>query len=296
MMSSHLPRYKVIPHLTDTVGFFDYYVPYTNQSKRPANDSLKEFYNYSIYDYHSPAPAHTAYRPGPSLFTNHQLSPSPQGPRLIQRQSTDWIAILVILCLVVLAWVQSNYSKRLRQIIRSVALPYYVNQLEREGNLFNERITLGLGFIYLTSVSLLIYEFFQFYSFVDFGMPNFLIFLIIFTGVIGYMLVKTLLTQATGVIFKTLELAHSYRLNALIFNHTIGLFLFPVLLFALYFQANPFIWIALGITSILLAYRFMRSISIGLLNTKFPVFYLILYLCTLEILPLLLLIKVIRQL
>jgi hypothetical protein len=294
-MNNHLPRYKVIPHLTDTAGFFDYYVPFTNQSSRPENDSIKEFYNFSIFDYHHPAKAVVGLKPGPSIFTAHQLTPSHFGPRPIQRQSTDWIAILVIICLIIIAWVQTNYSKRLTQIIRSVALPYYVNQLEREGNLYNERITLGLGFVFLTSVSLLIYQFFQFYGVVIFNIPSFLIFLIILAGVIGYILIKTILIQVTGIIFKTTEHAHSYRLNALIFNHTIGLFLFPILLFSQYWQANPFIWIALGLISILLIYRFLRSISIGLSNTKFPVFYLILYLCTLEILPLLWLIKVIRQ-
>jgi len=294
-MSQHLPRYKVIPQLTDTAGFFDYSVPYTNQSKHPANDSIKEFYNFSIYDYLSPPPAIVQLKPGPSIFTSHQLSPSPQGPKRIQNQSADWIAILVILCLIIIAWVQTNYSKRLRQIIRSVALPYYVNQLEREGNLYNERITLGLGFIYLTSVSLLLYQFFQLFRITEIALPNFLIYLIIFSSLIGYFVIKTLLIQVTGIIFKTLDQAHSYRLNSLIFNHTTGLFLFPVLLISLYWQLSPFIWIAFGVFSILLIYRFLRSIIIGLSNTKFPVFYLILYLCTLEILPLLLLIKVIRQ-
>jgi hypothetical protein len=294
-MINHLPRYKVIPHLTDTAGFFDYYVPYTNQSKHIHDDSIKEFYNFSIYDYHTPIASQIEIKPGPSIFTSHELSPSVRGPKHIQRQSTDWIVILVILCMVIIAYIQTNYSKRLRQIIRSVALPYYVNQLEREGNLFNERITLGLGLIYMISISLLIYQFFQFYGIVDYTFPNFVVYIIIFVGVLAYLFVKTLLIQATGVIFKTLEHARSYRLNALIFNHTTGLLLFPFLLFTQYWQAIPFIWIALGITSILLIYRFLRSISIGLSNTKFPVFYLILYLCTLEILPLLLLIKVIRQ-
>jgi hypothetical protein len=294
-MSQHLPRYKVIPHLSDTAGFFDYYVPYTNQSKRPENDSIGHFYNFGIYDYRNPAPAKTELKPGPSIFTSHQLTASHHGPRPIQRQSTDWIAILVILCLVLIAWIQTNYSKRLRQIIRSVALPYYVNQLEREGNLYNERISLGLGFIYISSISMLIYQSFILFDRSAFSLPNILIFLIIFSGVIAYLIFKTLLIQATGIIFKTIEQAHSYRLNTLIFNHTIGLILFPILLLVQYWQVSPFIWTAIVIYSILLIYRFLRSIFIGLSNTKFPVFYLILYLCTLEILPFLLLVKVIRQ-
>jgi hypothetical protein len=295
IMSLYQPHYKSIPHLIDTTVFFDYYVPFTNQSVVPANDSIKGFYNFSIYDFQTQEAVKVEYKQGPSIFTHHQLSQTTQGPKLIQKQSTDWIAFLVIICLVALAWIQTNYSKRLRQIIRSVALPYYVNQLEREGNLYNERITLGLGSIYLISLSLLIYEASRFFGITNLSLPNFLIYLIVLSGVIGYLIFKALLIQLTGEVFKTLEYVHSYRLNSLIFNHVTGLILFPILLFIIYWQVTPFIWIALFSFSILVLYKFLRSISIGLSNTKFPVFYLILYLCTLEILPLLLLIKAIRQ-
>ena len=295
MIMDHLPRYKVIPHLIDTAGFFDYYVPYTNLSVRVPNDSLKKFYDYSVYDYISPNEGYHQLQVQPSLFTGHQLEATSRGPKPIQHQPTDWITVIVVISLILLAWIQTNHSKRLRQVIRSVALPYYVNQLEREGNLYNERITIGLGFIYLSSLSLLIYQFLGNRVSVPDVTPGLGVFLLILLSLIGFMLLKAFLTSLIGIIFKTAEVSRAYRLNALIFNHTTGLFLFPVMLLMLYWQPLPFNWIAIGIISILLIYRFIRSISIGLSNTKFSVFYLILYLCTLEILPLLLLIKVIRQ-
>ncbi|MBK7212554.1 MAG: DUF4271 domain-containing protein [Bacteroidales bacterium] len=294
-MSGHLPRYKVNPSLVDTAGFFDYYVPYTNQSVKPANDSIARYYDFSIYDFHKPKPVETFIKPGPSIFTSHQLQATSGGPKLRKLESTDWITGVVILCLLFLAWIQTNHSKRLRQIFRSVALPYYVNQLEREGNLYNERITLGLGFINLTSVSFLIYLFIQWISGVPSFLQNYQLYLIIISSLTAYIFLKAFIIQTTGVIFKTPELTHAYRLNALIFNHTTGLFIFPVLLLALYWQPLPFLWIAAGIYIILLIYRFMRGITIGLSNTKFSVFYLILYLCTLEILPVILIVNFVRQ-
>ncbi|NVO19083.1 MAG: DUF4271 domain-containing protein [Bacteroidetes bacterium] len=294
-MSNHLPRYKVIPYLNDTTGFFGYNVPYTNQSQHVGNDSLKKYYNFSIYDYLTPVAKHIGSNPGPSIFQGHSLSHTYSAPKHIYKESNDWSVILITVCLLLIAWIQTNYSKRLRQIFRSVALPYYVNQLEREGNLYNERITLGLGFIYLTSLSFLIYQFSIYFGKGIFPYSNFLLFVFIFIGLIVYIAVKTTLIQATGIIFKTREESHAYRLNTLIFNHTIGISVFPVILFSLFFQVTPFLWIAAGIASILLFYRFLRGTLIGFSNSKFPVFYLILYLCTLEILPLVLLIKFIRQ-
>jgi hypothetical protein len=294
-MSGHLPRYKVNPSLNDTLGFFDTYVPYTNQSKIPVNDSIRKFCDFSIYDYITPLPKKVSLTPGPSIFTSHELSHSNNGPRPIHKESTDWITFLVIVSLLIIAWIQTNHSKRLKQIIRSVMLPYYVNQLEREGNLYNERITLGLGFIYTSSVSLLIYSFYSANATTSFSLKPYLVFFIIFLGALAFVLFKAFFIFVTGAIFKTEEYAHAYRLNALIFNHATGLLIFPILLLVYYWETSPFLYIALIVFCILLLYRFIRSITIGLSNTKFSVFYLILYLCTLEILPLLLLVKFVRQ-
>lgn len=292
-MQGHLPRYKINPYLTDTVGFFDSYVPYTNQSKIIRNDSIRSFSDFSVYDFISRRSDVKESRQVNSIFGSSQVHFS-KGPKPIEPQATDWVTGLIIICMILLAWIQASHSKRLKQIIRSVALPYYVNQLEREGNLYNERITLGLGFIYITGISMLLYLFYQQFS-LSAGMKNYVVFLLIFGGVVAYIVLKAGLIQMSGVVFKTQDQTHAYRLNALIFNHTTGIFIFPVLLLAIYWESEPFIWIAAGLLSIMLIYRFIRSISIGLSNSKFSVFYLILYLCTLEILPLIVLAKFIRQ-
>ncbi|GEM_PF-1030702 len=293
-MSGHLPRYKDYPYPVDTTGFFDYFVPNTNQSQAHYGDQQTGVY-FGIYDYITPAAPAKELRPGPSFFKGHMLPASPSGPRVIEGYSTDWITLLMIICLVLLAWIQTNHSKRLKQIFRSVALPYYTNQLEREGNLYNERITLGLSFVFLTSISLTLFQLIRMEGLQPQGISPFIVFLTIFLGVVLYVQIKTFLVRISGTIFKTSEHAHAYQLNSLIFNDATGIFTFPFLLLVYYLQPEPFIWIVLGIIAILLIYRFIRSIIIGLSNAGFSIFYLILYLCTLEILPFLLMVKLIRQ-
>jgi hypothetical protein len=168
--------------------------------------------------------------------------------------------------------------------------------LEREGNLYNERITLGLGFIYFTTVSLIIYQLNLFYNPGGIFINNPITYALIFILLVTYNGCKALLIGFSGILFKTTEHTHAYRLNALIFNHSTGMILFPVLLITIYWKFMPFIWITVVIFFIMLIYKFIRSISIGLSNSKFSIFYLILYLCTLEILPVVLLVKIIRQL
>jgi hypothetical protein len=141
-------RYQFNPTLTDTAGFFDYCVPLTNENVHPAADSLKKFYDFSVYNYITPSPAQKELLRTTSVFSPHKLIPVHSGPVPVNRQSTDWITVLLVSCLFIFAWMQTFYSKRLSQIFRAVAQAHSVNQLEREGNLFSERITLGLGFIY----------------------------------------------------------------------------------------------------------------------------------------------------
>jgi hypothetical protein len=294
MFQSQL-RVKTNPLLSDTTGFFDLSVPLTNESFNSQKNSLNKYTDFSIYDYVTPSGLAIEQKQGPSLFVGHELGIKDFKLRPIDRTTTDWVTAIVIFCLFIIAWIQTNHSKRLRQIVRSVALPYYVNQLEREGNLYNERITLGLGFIFLNAISLLIFKLAEYFDSLPDKFPGFITYIFIFSGVFTFVIMKGTIVRITGSIFKTWDQAHAYRLNALIFNQMVGLILFPFTLIIYYWQSSPYIWITLGIIGILLIYRFVRSILIGFTNTKFSVFHLILYLCTLEILPLLLMVKFIRQ-
>jgi hypothetical protein len=79
------------------------------------------------------------------------------------------------------------------------------------------------------------------------------------------------------------------------FNRGTGIILFPVVALIAYFPAeNPMVAVFLGILTTLVFYVMLlkRGISI-LLKKQFPIFYLFLYLCTLEILPLLLIYKLV---
>jgi hypothetical protein len=281
--------------LTDTVGFFDYCIPLTNESNSSSVDSLQKYYDYSIYNFITPPPLPRQLLLTTSAFGKHNLKPQHSGPLAITRQSTDWITIVFLACLFVFAWLQVSYPKRLKQIFRAVAQPHYVNQLEREGNLFKERITLGLGFIYYTISSIFAYQLFSANLTIPSELNTFTLTGIIFIGLFFYQLLRSSIVYLSGIIFKTSEYARQYQLNVMIFNYSIGIVLFPVAIIAFYWN-NLVLLISGGIIiSLLLLYRLYRNFLTGLANKNYNLFYLFLYLCTLEILPLLLLYKVISK-
>jgi len=294
-MNDSISRFQHNVLVTDTVGFFDYCIPITNENSFPAADSLCKYYDFSVYNYMTPPPEPKQLSLVPSVFSNHLLVPSHQGPLPVKRQPTDWITMLLVICLIIFAWIQTYYSKRFSQIFRAAAQPHFVNQLEREGNLFSERISLGLGFIYYAVFSIFIFQLLSFFNKVPGGMTSFMLTAIIFGSLFAFQMLKSAIVYSSGIIFETRESARFHQLNILIFNHITGVVLFPFSIIALYWE-NPFFLYAGAVTTfIIIFYGFFRSILSGLDNKNYNLFYLFMYLCTLEILPMLLLLKVISK-
>jgi hypothetical protein len=275
--------------LTDTVGFFDYCVPLTNEKDHTVVDSLQKYYIHGVYNYITPKPAPKKLSQTTSLFSNNNLKPIHSGPLAINQQSTDWITLVFLSCLFIFAWIQTLYAKRLGQIFRAVAQPHFVNQLEREGNLFKERINLGLNFIYYSISSIFIHQVFREYNSMPAGFTNLTLTGIIFAGLIIFEMLKYVIVFVTGIIFNTSETARQYQLNTMIFNNITGVTLFPVSIIAFYWNNPLIIIIGIAIVSLLILYRIFRCILIGLTNINYNLLYLFLYLCTLEILPIILL-------
>jgi hypothetical protein len=281
--------------LTDTVGFFDYCIPLTNESKPPAADSLKKYYDFGVYFYITPPPPARELLQTTSVFKNHSLTPTHSGPLPINHVATDWITFVFLAMLFIFAWLQTSYSKRLGQIFRAVVQPHFVNQLEREGNLFKERITLGLGFIYYTTFSIFTFLVFKEFIPIPSGLSHVLLTAVIFAALLLYQSLKSFIVYSSGIIFDTRESARAYQLNIMIFNYLIGVLLFPLTIIAFYWNNRIFLIFGIIIISLLITYRIFRGILTGLTNKNYNLFYLFLYLCTLEILPLLLLYNVISK-
>jgi hypothetical protein len=290
-MNDTIVRYQHYPLLIDTVGFFDVCIPLTNESNLQIVDSLSKYYDLNSYNYISPGATPRQQLQIKSIYTPHQLKPIHSSPLSINKQPTDWITIVLLMCLVIFTWIQVLYPKRLSQIFRACAQPHFLNQLEREGNLFKERIRLGLGFIYFSCSSIFLFLLSKEFGLAPTGMSSYFFTLLIFTGLLLFEAAKTVAVYMLGIIFNTSENARQYQLNTMIFNHIIGLSLIPIITMAFYWNNSIIIFIGIIFISLLILYRIFRGILTGLSGNKYNLFYLFLYLCTLEILPLLLLSK-----
>ncbi len=235
--------------------------------------------------------------PAQSFFTSHQLKTQGIRPVLFKQYQPDWILGLLLLCFVLLAWVQVFYRRRLRQILMAPYSKRFLSQLVRDGDLFSERIALVMGFIYLITTSLFLYQLYELVLVKDAErvLEGFPLFAMISIFVLGFWILKIGLIRILSFIFRTRHTTREYILNILIFNILTGFFLLSLLIFAVYLKSVIFLWICMIIFTLFFLFRFVRGFLIGILITKFSYLFLFVYLCSLEILPLIILMKIILR-
>lgn len=228
-----------------------------------------------------------------SIFQSHMLHPTGFQISPLRMVQPDWILGVLLLCFILLAWGQVFYHRRIMQIFRAPFSKRFINQLKRDGNLFKERISIVLGIVYILSLSMFLYEtneltlgyYFQ-------GFAGLLLYGLIIVIIVVFMAAKVALVQWLGVIFKTRETTRNYLLNMLIFFLISGPVLLIALVFIIYLKSFVLIYICTSVFFVILLFRFMRGFFIGISLRKFSYLFLFVYLCGLEILPLLVLIKI----
>lgn len=107
--------------------------------------------------------------------------------------------------------------------------------------------------------------------------------------------VKVLTIAAAGSLFRESAAASEYIYTVFLFIKAVGVLLLPITIALAYIPAIPpavFVHAGLGLVVIAFLLRTFKVLQAGTQNKAISSFYLFLYLCTLEILPLVVLIKV----
>jgi hypothetical protein len=228
--------------------------------------------------------------------TGSFLFPSPIGegfnPMIRTVHSSDWIFMVILTGFLLLTITRFYYEKRLGLLTSAVFSRTSANLLIRESHVMRHQSFIYLIIIYLISITLLLYQSFRYF---DPGAAaswqDALLYLEITGAFIAFFIIKITLIRLTGFIFKNPDTASEYIQNIFIFNLFGGIILLPLLLMIGFGSARAFLYAAFGIMALLMILRFIRGFFIGLSDHKFSLFHLFLYLCTLEILPVLIIAK-----
>lgn len=215
---------------------------------------------------------------------NKQINEFSQN-KLIHKQS-DAVFYIFMFCLVIGTMIYFLKNKRIFQIFKAFYIPHFTNQLIRDGVVQKEFFAFPLLLIYFISLSLLITKSLTFF----WGIESKLIysFWILVILIVLY-IAKIFIINFSKWCFKTQKETSEYNTNNFIFSIIIGIFLIPMV-FLIYYLQSPIsdflLYFVLIIIALLFLYRTIRSFLIGLSSERYNLYYFILYLCTVEILPL----------
>ena len=208
--------------------------------------------------------------------------------------NTDWVTILFILALILFASIRSSYSNYLAYLFQSLISYSTSFRLFREKNYSITHTAFRLDLIFYFTFSLFLYQVVEVFQ-LELINDNLLLFAVSFGVVTGYFILKKMAYYFVGLVFESVSETSEYLFNMDNFNRTVGIVLFPMVVLINYYPyENPVFMVvaAIFIVSVFYAFLLQRGILI-LLRKQFSIFYLFLYLCTLEFLPLFLIYNVV---
>ncbi|NCD43237.1 MAG: DUF4271 domain-containing protein [Bacteroidia bacterium] len=204
-----------------------------------------------------------------------------------------WIFIFLLAGLIGIAILRYQFNRRFRQSLQAFFQFYTLNQFTREGNFITEQIGLLFYAIYLIGLSMFTYQASIFLPehpvFSSAGLP---LYLKILSGYTLFFLAKTGFHSLTGVIFETREASYLVVLDDFLFGCINGLILLPFLFLTTYSPSAIIFYSAITLLVLTFIYRLARATMIGYNQTQFSLFYLFLYLCSLEIVPVIIITKI----
>jgi Domain of unknown function (DUF4271) len=205
----------------------------------------------------------------------------------------NWVPLILLMSLFAFALIKIQYKRYVDQVITSL-INYQVSlRLLRERNVLFRNMSLGMNLVFGLNLGLFIYFILQNFGVKQQFSDKFLNVLLYSGGLILLYMVKSFTCRMIGFLFKVQSEFIEYVHNINLFNKNIGLFLFPVVIAFPYINENiqPFvIYLGISILVIMVFLRTVRSIQI-IMRKGVSLFYLILYLCAIEILPVLLVVK-----
>jgi len=208
--------------------------------------------------------------------------------------SKDWLSGFIMLAILIAGAVKVTSGKYLNDIFSSIRYQQSAFKLFSTLNLQNQKPGWALSFLFILSTSLLIFEYTLVMGRQPEDISHFFFLSSIFGGIILFAFLKRTTYQLVGYIFDTLTDTKSYLFNAELLNKAFGVSILPIISIVPFVdQTTATLLLKVGLVLFVLMYlvQLLRGVKI-ILRSPLSIYYMFLYFCALEILPLAILIKI----
>lgn len=207
----------------------------------------------------------------------------------------DFLILPNLLIFVLLIWVNPFKNKKIKQYFNLLVSNRFIEQLIREEDAFINPQNLRLFLIYFISTSILIFNGINLFSDGLAISVSWRLFLIIMLIIPVLFFVKALVLFLSNITFKANEAIDKYSFNMYVSTKILALLLILPVIFSSFgfFEIRKLaVLFGCGIYALIYGLRIGKSMLTGWQNKLAPTQYIILYICTLEIAPFAILMKV----
>ena len=219
-----------------------------------------------------------------ALFPSQNIEPVlRETPNLFE----FWMLLVLLLILGIIAYVRVVYFKRLNRLFRSLWRIQILRQVMREELVFSHRASVLLHFNFVLVTSLIIYCWMMVVDLKTGALRGIFLYLAIALSLLGIYIFKLILNALLRRIFRDPGVIREYLFEVFLINKAGGIILLPLviaLIFTNIGNAQILLLTALSLLLLFLVFRFVQGFRLTL-NYRLSGIYIILYLCTLEILP-----------
>ena len=198
----------------------------------------------------------------------------------------EWIFIICVLLLAAITFLRVHFGRGLRLIIQAAFTQRHANQFLRETNNLNVSHYLLPIFVIILAL---------FISHPSWDQTSWSILLILkytlYTSL--FFVLKYLIIRWLGHLFQQLYLFEDVIFLSFLFEKVAGVLLFPFLILSIYAPLDSVTCLTLGFSLLIFFYllKWGRMLYFGFFKRSFSKTHLFIYICTLEILPLVVIIK-----
>lgn len=204
-----------------------------------------------------------------------------------------WLIAIIICLLIYTALLNLFFGKDLKMVIQSFYNKRAISQQDKEGGVINSWAFIGLFVLFSLTFGLFLYKLTVFYG-VTYNLTGFQLFIFLSVLISILFALKFFILKFIGFVFDVNRIVSEYItiLNLTYFNITFVLLSVAICLSLLSDRYIRGVLIfTLASIAVIFAWQYVRNSVNIISNIRFHKFYLFIYLCALEICPILILIK-----
>ena len=236
-----------------------------------------------------------------TLFIFSELTGSAQhaeftyaGLQLVEKtriHEPTWYFIYLFILLGIYAWINIYYGNVITQIFQSSTNFRAANRMFKNTGQLQNQLDLILYLYYFLSMGFLLYFLEQKVQIFPYDLRGGLLLLFNIAILAGIFFGRVVIHTVAGLLFRSKKIVREYLYNMFVFSKLMGLAVLPLTFLLVYTRGvlhQALFWISILLILGILILRLIRGLQFSY-KKEVLIFYMFLYLCALEIAPLVLL-------